>query len=63
MSDTEDLFGCIGIILAVVAIVLVVALAVQILAAVGALYGGGIALRNYGLAFQHNVRPERRAAA
>ena len=63
MSDSNDLFsGCAGLvaILAVVAIVIVVVyLLVQVLVAGGAVYGAAIALRNYGLAFARNVKPQR----
>ncbi len=46
-------------ILIIVVIVVAVFYAVQILAVAGAVYGAGIALRNYVLAFYHNVKLER----
>lgn len=58
--------GCVG---TIVVLVLVVAAAavmavllvrvLEVLVALGALFGAAITLRNYGLAFCHNVRRER----
>jgi hypothetical protein len=63
MSDSGDLLGgLIGLALIVAAVVIVlylIYLAVQVLVAGGAIYGAGIALRNYGLAFANNVKPRR----
>lgn len=63
MSDSGDLIGgLIVLALIVVAVVIVlylVYLALHVLVAGGALFGAGISLRNYALAFQNNVRPER----
>lgn len=63
MSDSGDLAGgCIGLALILTAVVIVlylIYLALHVLVAGGALYGAGIALRNYGLAFSHNVKPRR----
>jgi hypothetical protein len=59
MSESDDAIGgCIGaVVVAVLAMVAVVA-AVMILTTVGSVFGAGTALRNYGLAFRNNVKPE-----
>jgi hypothetical protein len=63
MSDSGDLVGgLIGLALIVIAVVIVlylIYLALHVLVAGGALFGAGISLRNYALAFRNNVRPER----
>lgn len=62
MSDAgEAIGGLIGLflILAVVVLILyLLFLALQVLIAGGALFGAGISLRNYVLAFTHNVKAE-----
>lgn len=63
MADSSDLIGgliYLALILTAVIIVLyLVYLALHVLVAGGALYGAGIALRNYALAFSTNVKPRR----
>lgn len=63
MSDSGDLIGGLIylalIVTAVVIVLYLVYLALHVLVAGGALYGAGIALRNYGLAFANNVKPRR----
>lgn len=59
MADGEELAGCIGLVLVVIVVVLAVAAAVAAFATIGAAYGAGLSLWNYGLAFANNVRPER----
>jgi hypothetical protein len=51
--------GVIGILIAVAVVVALVYVLVNIMVACGALYGAGVSLRNYGLAFHRNVRHER----
>jgi hypothetical protein len=59
MSDADDVWGCVGGLLMVIVVVTAVVIAVMALMSVGSLYGAGTALRNYGLAFAANVKPER----
>lgn len=59
MADDDGIGGMIGALLIFVLVVTAVVLAVMALMSVGALYGAGTALRNYGLAFTNNIRPER----
>ena len=59
MADSEDLWGCMGVVLLVAVVVAAVTLAVMTLMSVGAVFGAGTALRNYGLAFAGNVKPQR----
>lgn len=63
MSDGADAAGgCVTVVLALAAILIVVYLvflAVQAMIACGGVYGAAIAFKNYVLAFQRNVRPER----
>jgi hypothetical protein len=60
MSDSDDAIGgCIGLVIGGVLLVVAVVAAVMILSTVGSLFGAGTALRNYGLAFRNNVKPER----
>jgi hypothetical protein len=59
MSDADDVWGCVGGLLLIVVVVMAVVTAVMALVSVGSLYGAGTALRNYGLAFANNVKPER----
>lgn len=59
MADGEDLAGCIGGLLALMLIVAAVIVAVMVLMSAGVVFGAGVSLRNYFLAFRHNVQPER----
>jgi len=59
MSDADDVWGCVGGLLLIFVVVAAVITAVMALMSVGSLYGAGTALRNYGLAFANNVKPER----
>lgn len=59
MADSDDLGGCIGGAVVIVLVVTAVMLAVMTLMSLGALFGAGTALHNYGLAFAHNVRPQK----
>lgn len=60
MSDSDDAIGgCIGVVVGGMLLMVAVVAAVMILSTVGSLFGAGIALRNYGLAFRNNVKPER----
>ena len=57
--DSDDIGGVIGFIVVATLIVMAVTVAVFACATVGALYGAGTSLWNYGLAFRRNVSPER----
>ncbi|HYX25533.1 MAG TPA: hypothetical protein VFC23_15385 [Thermoanaerobaculia bacterium] len=59
MADDEGIGGLIGALFMLVLVVTAVILAVMALMSVGALFGAGTALRNYGLAFSNNIKPER----
>jgi hypothetical protein len=59
MADGDELAGCIGGVLMVVLVVSAVMVAIMTLMSVGALFGAGTALHNYGLAFAGNVKPQR----
>lgn len=59
MSDAGDFGGIIGGLLVMALIVTVVIIAVMALMSIGSVFGAGIALRNYFLAFRHNVQPVR----
>jgi len=61
MSDDSDnaageLFGALFMLMLVVAAVM---LAIMALMSLGTLFGAGTALRNYGLSFANNVKPQR----
>ena len=61
-DDGEAIGGLMGLFLMLVVVVIVlylIFLALNVIVAGGALYGAGISLRNYGLAFAANVKPER----
>jgi hypothetical protein len=66
MSDSDNQIGGLIylalIVTAVVIVLYLIYLALHVLVAGGAVYGAGIALRNYGLAFANNVKPRRVAA-
>jgi hypothetical protein len=66
MSDSDGMIGGLIylalIVTAVVIVLYLIYLALHVLVAGGALYGAGIALRNYGRAFANNVKPRRVAA-
>lgn len=59
MSDAEDLAGCVGGLIGFALIATAVILGVMALMTLGSFYGAGTALKNYYLAFRHNVQPER----
>jgi hypothetical protein len=59
MSDGDELAGCVGAMIGLAVVVAVAIMAVMALMSIGALFGAGTALRNYGLAFQHNIKPQR----
>jgi hypothetical protein len=59
MADGDDFAGCIGAAFMIVLVVSAVMAAVMILMSLGTLFGAGTALRNYGLAFANNVKPQR----
>lgn len=59
MADADDVWGCVGGLLLIMLVVTAVVVAVTALMSVGSIYGAGTALRNYGLAFAGNVKPER----
>jgi len=60
MADSsDDLAGCLGAAFMVVLVVSAVMLAVMTLMSIGALFGAGTALHNYGLAFANNIKPQR----
>jgi len=59
MSDADDVWGCVGGLLLIMLVVTAVTIAVMALMSIGTVYGAGTALRNYGLAFAANVKPER----
>jgi hypothetical protein len=60
MSDNDssggELFGALLMLMLVVAALM---LAIMTLMSLGALFGTGTALRNYGLSFASNVKPQR----
>ena len=59
MADGDDFWGCVGALLWISVVVAAVILAVMTLMSLGGLFGAGVALRNYGLAFANNVKPQR----
>ena len=63
MADSDGCFpalaGVIGFVIVAAIVLYIIYITVQVMAAAGALYGAGIALRNYGLAFAKHVKPER----
>lgn len=59
MSDRDSGGELIGALLLVVAVVTLVTMAIMALMSVGALFGAGTALHNYGLAFANNVKPHK----
>ena len=59
MADDDGIGGMIGALFMLVLVVTAVVLAVMALMSVGSIYGAGTALRNYGLAFANNIKPER----
>lgn len=59
MADGDDLAGCIGAAFMVVLVISAIVAAVMALMSLGTLFGAGTALRNYGLAFANNVKPQR----
>jgi hypothetical protein len=59
MADSEDFAGCIGAVLMIALVVSAVMIAVMTLMSLGAVFGAGTALHNYGLAFAGNVKPQR----
>jgi DMSO/TMAO reductase YedYZ heme-binding membrane subunit len=58
-SSAEEIFGFIFIVLGVILLVLLVIAAVSAFATVGALFGSGVAIKNYVMAFYRNVRPQQ----
>jgi len=59
MADADDVWGCVGGLFLIMLVVTAVTIAVMAMMSVGSLYGAWTALRNYGLAFAANVKPER----
>ena len=63
MADSDD-FGeaigqLVGVVFLVAVVVSLVAMAIIALMSLGAAFGAGTALYNYGLAFANNVKPEK----
>ena len=59
MADGEDWGALIGAVIGLMVVVTLVAIAVMSLMSIGVVFGSGISLNNYYLAFRHNVQPER----
>lgn len=59
MADSDDFAGCIGAALMIALVVSAVMVAVMTLMSLGAVFGAGTALHNYGLAFANNVKPQK----
>ncbi len=59
MSAAGDFGGIIGSLIVIALVVTAVIIAVMALMSIGSLFGAGIALQNYYLAFRHNVQPVR----
>lgn len=60
MSDAGEAMGaCLGAVVVGALVVAAVVVAVISLMSIGTVFGTGVALRNYYLAFSHNVQPER----
>jgi hypothetical protein len=59
VADADDMAGCVGGLIGLMLIVTAVVIAVMALMSAGAVFGAGVSLRNYFLAFRHNVQPER----
>jgi len=59
MADSDDFAGCIGAVLMIALVVSAVMIAVTTLMSLGAVFGAGTALHNYGLAFANNVKPQK----
>jgi len=54
----EALGGCLGFVVIGALIVAAVIVAAISLMSIGTVFGAGVGLRNYYLAFRHNVQPE-----
>ena len=59
MAESEGVGELVGALFWFALVVAAVITAVMALMSVGSLFGAGTALRNYGLAFANNVRPQR----
>jgi hypothetical protein len=59
MADNDGVGELVGALFWFALVVAAVITAVMALMSVGSLFGAGTALRNYGLAFANNVRPQR----
>lgn len=59
MAESNDLGGFIGAMLMIALVVSAVMIAVMTLMSLGALFGAGTALHNYGLAFANNIKPHK----
>ncbi len=59
-NDSGELIGqLIGGLILVMVVVTLVAMAIMALMSLGAVFGAGTSLYNYGLAFANNVKPEK----
>lgn len=59
MADGEEIGALVGALLWFALVVAAVIAAVMALMSIGTIFGAGTALRNYGLAFSNNVKPQR----
>jgi len=59
VSDVGDFWGCLAAAVGLALFVIAVVMAVVALVSVGSVFGAGVAVRNYSLAFRRNVVPER----
>jgi hypothetical protein len=59
MSDRDSGGEVIGALFLLMVVVMLVMMAIMAAMSVGAVFGAGTALYNYGLAFANNVKPQR----
>lgn len=58
-SNAEEVFNFIFIVIGIILLVILVVAAVSAFASIGALFGAGVAIKNYVAAFYRNVRPQQ----
>ncbi len=63
MNDLGEVLGAVIVVVIVVVLVLaaiyLAIIVASIMISVAAIFGGGVSLYNYGLAFKNNIKPER----
>lgn len=59
MSDSDEVWGCIGSVIGIALLVAAAVIAAVTILGVGSVYGAGLAIYNYFCAFRNNVAPQR----